>query len=216
MKMTKNGTSVVRSVDGVEFELNKADFSTLVRTGIFINNEKRYQIFQLLIKKIADKECEIEDIGLLKVMLERYISLCERDDMCGDINHPKSSLELLDEVVDEYVRYMNTQKQIRAKSRIRKANPIYIYWEKTSENPPEKIGFNNPMIGTGYGFRMIYKIENHHSLKNGWYVEMTSREAFDIVTFNAIVNDNQPFSGLPIYQIDEPEYWATYPDLLNP
>ena len=75
MKMTKNGTSVVRSVDGVEFELNKADFSTLVRTGIFINNEKRYQIFQLLIKKIADKECEIEDIGLLKVMLERYISL---------------------------------------------------------------------------------------------------------------------------------------------
>lgn len=209
MKITKNGTPIVSSVDGVEFELNKADFSTLIRTGIFINDEKRYQIFQLLIKKIANKECEIEDIGLLKVMLERYIDLCERD------NH-KSSSELLDEIVDEYVRYINTQKQIRTESRIRKCSPIYIYWEKTSKNPPEKIGFNNPMIGSGYGFRMIYKIENHHELKDGWYVEMTSREAFDTITFNAIVNDNQPFLELPVYQIDEPEYWATYPDLLNP
>jgi len=209
MKMTKNGTPIVSSVDGAKFELNKADFSTLVRTGIFINDEKRYQIFQLLIKKIANKECEIEDIGLLKVMLERYIYICERD------NH-KSSSELLDEIVDEYVRYINTQKQIRTKSRIQKCSPIYIYWEKTSENPPEKIGFNNPMIGSGYGFRMIYKIENHHELKDGWYVEMTSTEAFDTITINAIVNDNQPFLGLPVYQIDEPEYWATYPDLLNP
>ena len=111
MKITKNGTPIVSSVDGVEFELNKADFSTLMRTGIFINDEKRYQIFQLLIKKIANKECEIEDIGLLKVMLERYIDLCERDNY-------KSSSELLNEIVDEYIRYINTQKQIHTKSRI--------------------------------------------------------------------------------------------------
>ena len=72
IKVTEKGIAVVRSTKGEEFELNSFDFNKLLGVGASVGGGVERNIFDMFIKRIMQRKLEIEDIGLIPIMVSIY------------------------------------------------------------------------------------------------------------------------------------------------
>ncbi len=93
IRVTEKGIAVVRSTKGEKFELNSFDFNKLLGIGASVGEGTERKIFDMFIKRIMQRKLEIEDIGLIPLMVYAYQS--ERGE-----NNP---IETIDKILDGYL-----------------------------------------------------------------------------------------------------------------
>lgn len=93
IRLTEKGIVVVRSTKGEEFELNSFDFNKLLGVGASVAEGAKRDIFDMFIKRIMQRKLEIEDIGLIPLMVYAYQSEHGED----------NPIKTIDKILDGYL-----------------------------------------------------------------------------------------------------------------
>lgn len=93
IRLTEKGIVVVRSTKGEKFELNSFDFNKLLGVGASVGEGAERNIFDMFIKRIMQRKLEIEDIGLIPLMVYAYQSEHGED----------NPIKTIDKILDSYL-----------------------------------------------------------------------------------------------------------------